>query len=946
MMQEADKLFQLRKEIMNSSLFDNSITEESILETILPELEMAKIIETPEISYAYFFQDELKINGYDINSTGERLLIYIINSASTDINQTAEDITVSSKEVYDNVFKMANSFLQKSIKRHIIPPSDKVGVLISQLQKNEFINDIDVVEIIQLSLTVTIDSRGKTNSLRFIDFQDEKLKVNYTIDNKQNSKEIIIKRKLIDLNHLKDIVVDKSSYTKLIVDFEKYNNGVGLKAIEAVKTDNFTSYLAVIPAKIISDLYKNESTKLLENNVRSFLSFKKDANSGMQKTIKSDPEKFIAFNNGLTITATEAEVETNNGQLLIKKLSDFQIVNGGQTTATIYFTQKENVDISKVFLMAKINVLKVSNENKEIEQEKLLKFVADISLYSNTQSKVDSVDFTSRSEEVKQIKRLSTNINPPTKDRWFFELMKGEFTTMVAFEKNETKKKRIREIYPKNRILEIKNLGKFVGAWGDIPFLVKLGGVKFNGIFLNSLKKIGTKNLDRTFYEDAIAKCILWDSFYNIYGAGKNSIGQLRASTVPYSIAAIYIHTDGSSDKHKFNFTKIWIEQKISANFELWAKELMTLMNELIQKYKISDNVEDGTKRKEVWDRIKDSKELASFFILPNAKIVLNEYKKTETRKKPIKEIDFSILFLKAEILTKGNDFYKYLCNKVIPKIEPSILGKVQRISDRLFSKKGEIWIPKDINHDDALFLKDLIIRLNNNFNIDEKLIESNNDLLFSVEKVIEIYNNSLTESKDIASEFDKLSKLAEIRKIQFAPSALRKIGATLKQGQPPNINDIFYAANYFNEKKIFTNIKTESHSESPSLITNKKNLLYIKKIISQDLERTPTFSIEAIRDFFNIELTHGESTVIKIQNLSSQNIFEIEFKLRETRGEYRIFLKDLFKEISPKEKDILIFRKIKNNIFTCEHIPNNSIEYNTFCTYFDENKNHKLALI
>ena len=82
---------------------------------------------------------------------------------------------------------MASSFLQKSIKRHIIPPSDKVGVLISQLQQNEFINEIDVVEIIQISLTSTIDTRGKTDSLRFIDFADESLKVNFTIDKKQNS---------------------------------------------------------------------------------------------------------------------------------------------------------------------------------------------------------------------------------------------------------------------------------------------------------------------------------------------------------------------------------------------------------------------------------------------------------------------------------------------------------------------------------------------------------------------------------------------------------------------------------------------------------------------------------------------------------------------------------------------------------------------------------------
>lgn len=803
-MEELQKLFQIRKDIIEESINDNTLTEENLLINILPKLEDAKIIETPEIIYSYFLQDVCKINGYDINSTGERLILFVINSNSIDLNQTEEEISVSTKDVYDNVFKMTSTFVQKAIRKQIIPPSDKVGILISQLQKNEFINEIDVVEIIQISLTATIEKRGKTNSLRFIEFNDEVFNINYTIDRKSLKKDILIKRKLIDMNFLKDILIDKSSLTKLVVDFEKYTNGDGLKALVAVKTNDFTSYLAVIPAQIISNLYKNESTKLLENNVRSFLSFKKDANRGMQNTIKTEPEKFIAYNNGLTITATNVEVTNVGGETFIKKLTDFQIVNGGQTTATIYFTSKENVDISKVFLMAKINVLSVNNETQQFEQfgeNKFLKFVSDISLYSNTQSKVDSVDFTSRSEEVKQIKRLSTNIHPPTRDRWFFELMRGEFNTMTAFEKNDSKKKKIKELYPKNRILEIKNLGKYWGAWGDIPYLVKLGGVKFNGIFLNFLKKIGIKNLDRAFYEDTIAKCILWESFFNIYGAGKNSIGQLRASVVPYSIAAIYNQTDGIKGKDQFNFTKIWIEQKINSNFEVWARELMELMNDLIKKYSLSDNVEDGTKRKEVWDSIKSSTELMAFFKLPNASLVLDEYKKNEKSKRLIKEVDFSELFVKIEILNKGYDFYNHVKNVII-KYEPNITEKVHRLIDKLYFRKAQIYFPQEISYLDALFLKELLIRLNNNYNINEISLEESSDLLFCFNRIIEIYNKCITEKYDVDFEFSKYSKLAEMKNILYAPSALKNIGEILKRGELPSVNDIFSASNYFNEKK------------------------------------------------------------------------------------------------------------------------------------------------
>lgn len=941
-MEEFKKNFQIRKDIIEKSIFDNTLTEESILETILPELETAKIIETPEINYSYFLQDGLKINGYDRNSTGERLIIFVLNSNSISLNETEEDLLISSKEVYDNVFKMASLFVQRAIRRQIKPPSDKVGVLISMFQNNTFINEIDVIEIIQISLTTTIVKRGNSNSLRLIDFDDDLINVNFTFENKTSNKDILIKRKLIDLNFLKDILVDKSSLTKLVVDFEKYTNGRGLKALEAVKTNDFTSYLAVIPAQIISDLYKNESTKLLENNVRSFLFFKKDANKGMQETIKTEPEKFIAFNNGLTITAKEVEVSNNGGETFIKKLTDFQIVNGGQTTATIYFTNKEHVDISKVFLMAKINVLSDFGESQQDEQNKLLKFVSDISLYSNTQSKVDSVDFTSRSEEVKQIKRLSTSIHPPTRDRWFFELMKGEFNTMIAFEKNEYKKKKIKELYPKNRILEIKSFGKYWGAWGDIPYLVKLGGVKFNGVFLNDLKRIGVKNIDRTFYEDAIAKCILWESFFNIYGAGKNSLGQLRASVVPYSIAAIYINTDGA--KGQFNFTKIWIEQKINLNFEIWSRELMVLMNELIKKYAISENIEDGSKRKELWDSIKASNELMTFFKLPNAALVLNEYKKNEKNKTTIKSVDFSELFVKVEVLNRGYEFYKYIKNEAI-KYEPNIGGKVSRIIDRSYIMKGGVYIPQEISYDDAIILKELLINLSNNYNIDENKLEDSDDLLFCLDKIIEIYNECISANLDIESEFLKYSTLSEIKAIQYAPSAIRKVGLTLKKGELPSVNDVFYSSNYFNEKNKKYSLKTDTSIETIRLEDNPNvDLIYLKKIVNQDLERTPTFSVDAIHGFFKIKLKNGASKVIRIENLTSNNNFEIKFKLRGTRNEYRVFLNKLFEEIAPNEKDILIFRKKFDNEYTCEHISFKNKEYKKWESLFDKNKNHKVC--
>ncbi len=794
---ELDKLFEIRKSIIEESLFDNSISEQSILETILPDLEIAKVIETTEINYTHFLQDGLKISGYDINSTGERLILFILNADSIDLNESIENLSISTKDYYEVVFKMATSFFSKCIKRHIEPPSDKVGLLISNLKSSEFIDQIDVVEIIQISLTASIDRRGNSISLKTNNFQDEEVSVRYNLSDIQKSKDIIIKRKLVDLNFLKDVLVDRKSLSRLVVDFDKYTEGKGLKALEAVRTSDFISYLAVIPAKIIADLYKNDSTKLLENNVRSFLSFKKDANSGMQRTIRKEPEKFIAYNNGLTITASDVEVTNVDGYSLINKLVDFQIVNGGQTTATIYFTSKENVDISKVFLMAKINVLIAKEEDFQMESTNVIDFISDISLYSNTQSKVDSVDFTSRSAEVKQIKRLSTNINPPTRDRWFFELMKGEFNTLVAFERNDNRKKKLKDLY-KGHVLDIKSVSKFYGAWGDIPYLVKLGGVKFTGLFLNTLKKIGVDNIDRTFYEDAIAKCILWNSLYTIYGSGKNSIGQLRASVLPYSIAAIYINTDALKSKPNFNFTKIWIEQKLSEDFEIWARHLMILMNDLIKKYSQSDNVEDGTKRKEVWDRIRKSSELVEFFDLSYTKEILRSYERDNKTLKSTKELDFSDLVLKVEILDNGSDFYKKVKNEIVDKFELGLSQKYSRIVDSLYVKNKEVLAPQEIRLSDAKLLKEMLIYLSNKYSFKSIEESEKGGLSISLRRIIEVYNDCLSERKDLVSEFSKYAELSEKKGVLYAPAVLRKVGANLKKSVLPSIEDVQYISNYF----------------------------------------------------------------------------------------------------------------------------------------------------
>ncbi|HXO74347.1 MAG TPA: AIPR family protein, partial [Puia sp.] len=331
----------------------------------------------------------------------------------------------------------------------------------------------------------------------------------------------------------------------------------------------------------LAELYKKHSARMLEKNVRSFLQLNNSVNRGIQDTIRNSPEKFIAYNNGLTITATGKDFITENDKTYIQTLTDFQIVNGGQTTATIYFSNKSGLDISKVRVMAKINVARDSSE------EELEDLITKISAYSNAQSKVSSVDLRSRNSQLVKLKTLSESILTPSGKKWYFERARGEFNTLVR--KNPGNKAKLNKDSPKERRFTKEELAKYFTAWGDNPHLVKKGGEKVFRLFIEDIsgegKPMKETPIDRTFYEETIAKVILFRTLEKLHGSGSQAIGQLRSAVVPYTIAILYKFTTGDRNNAPFRLTDIWKKEGLDDQLAEVAKDLMVLVNDLIKQY-------------------------------------------------------------------------------------------------------------------------------------------------------------------------------------------------------------------------------------------------------------------------------------------------------------------------------------------------------------------------
>lgn len=119
------------------------------------------------------------------------------------------------------------------------------------------------------------------------------------------------------------------------------------------------SYLVAVPGRLLAEIYGLYGARLLEQNVRTFLQAKTKVNAGIIKTLETAPEMFFAYNNGLTATASGiATSKLPDGTLGIAEIENLQIVNGGQTTASIlYASDQRKADLTGVFVQMKLSVV-------------------------------------------------------------------------------------------------------------------------------------------------------------------------------------------------------------------------------------------------------------------------------------------------------------------------------------------------------------------------------------------------------------------------------------------------------------------------------------------------------------------------------------------------------------------------------------------------------------
>lgn len=381
---------------------------------------------------------------------------------------------------------------------------------------------------------------------------------------------------------------------RIILDFTDYCNGPLHCLVKEEKNNRYSTYLGFLPGPALADMYARWGIRMLDMNVRVFLSARGNVNRGLRKTITEEPEMFCAYNNGITVFARHVEtIPLEEGVGLIKA-DDFQIINGGQTTASLYHTRrKDREDIDNIFVQMKLIV--VHDENC------IADLVPKISQFSNTQNKVQLADLAANQSPHPEIQAISKQILAPDptggsqQTYWFYERARGSYEELRNLSARTPAQKRHFDILrPKKQKFDKIKFGKAWNTFLRLPYVVSLGGQK-NFIRFNEWLREQREEDWVPFFRKTVALLILWTAMEKI--VRRQKFEGYHHNIVAYTLAWLFHLTNSQID-----LEKIWQKQSIDESVINALQEMSTIVNEHIRK--TGQNVTEYCKKEDCWGKL------------------------------------------------------------------------------------------------------------------------------------------------------------------------------------------------------------------------------------------------------------------------------------------------------------------------------------------------------
>jgi hypothetical protein len=540
-------------------------THDAFAELVLQELETSGHVEEPMV--AYYRSRGAEVSGYSYNEVRGSLDLFLIDFRETSKIQKIQksELSAMSKRSLGYLNKVRHGL------REEIPDAVEVADMAGAIQ------DLLRVGVGSIRVFLITNSGATTKAL------DD------TIDDYG----IPVTFEVWDLHRIHRLETSGALHEPISVEFNP-----PLQCLTTPRTDeNYSVLLAIVPGIRLAELYQKYGSRLLELNVRSFLQLRGQVNKGMRETLLQNPERFLAYNNGISATGSEVELQpSNNGKTVLKRVKDLQIVNGGQTTASVHRAfAKDAADLEDVFVQMKLTV---------VNADHLDDIVPEISRFSNAQNKVTTVDFSSNHPFHVELEKSTRNLWAPAlpgtgqETKWFFERARGQYDDALGREKTPARRKAFKAIHPTRQKFTKTDVAKWEHSWDQKPWLVARGAEKNFRAFMAELGQ-SAPTKDGEYVKRLLAKGILFRATERIVTAQK--FGGYRANIVTYTIAKLS-HTTAQ----RIDLDELWREQMPSEALQEALTQICREVTPLIMNPKGTTNIGEWTKREQLWAQVQE----------------------------------------------------------------------------------------------------------------------------------------------------------------------------------------------------------------------------------------------------------------------------------------------------------------------------------------------------
>lgn len=546
--------------------------DKELATSILEYIEDNGEVNAPEI--CSFQKTRSRITAYDYNDEAESLDLFYLIKAETLCGKVNNSIVQKGFNYLMAFYREAmdgSLFKDKNIK-----PSDEI---------------VEVAKLIQ-------STKGLINQLRIYVITDGLTDPSSVPASVESDDDFVIEFNVWDIQRVYQQHNLRAGKEKVEIDFPTTYN-TELQCLKMTDQNLFIdAYLAIIPGITLAKIYKQYQQVLLEKNVRTFLQFKGKVNKQIRKTLREQPDMFFSFNNGISTTASDIETKEIDGMLYITRLFDWQIVNGGQTTASIAACLSDkSVDLSKVYVPMKISVIHDAEHDDEI--------VKAISVSANSQTAIKNSDFSANDPFLVDLEKYSRsewvpNGNNKPVCKWYFERTRGQYLDQLA-QLSGFNEKSFKIEYPKKQKLTKTDIAKYVACWSMRPYDVCRGAEKNYDLFVKDIKR-ENPTITAAYFKKVVAKGILFKTVDNIVKS--HNLGGYKANMNAYILASLSFLSDNSLD-----LIYIWEHQSVQEEVIDKIEELVPLVWEHLTGSNSggnqSSNVGEWTKKPECWNKLK-----------------------------------------------------------------------------------------------------------------------------------------------------------------------------------------------------------------------------------------------------------------------------------------------------------------------------------------------------